>query len=111
MVIDRKEVQYFTLIMLLGLVIYYIFPFIFNSSVMTMGLLFFINPIYNIVSCMLYTVKFGMHISLPICLAVLFIPAVFFFYGYLLLYYCVFYCTAAFAGCFIGYPIYKRYLY
>lgn len=105
----RKMTCYYFVVLFLGAIIYYIFPIFFNSNVLTMGLLFFINPIYNIVSCLLFTVKFGLHVDLSINLAILFIPSVFFFYGVPFLYYCVCYGLAAIVGCCAGYPIYKRY--
>lgn len=107
---DKNKRNYYSLIMLLGIVIYYIFPVYFNTTVLTMGLVFFINPIYNIVACMLYTVKFGMQMYLPISLAVLFLPSALLFYGLPFFYYSICYGAAAFVGCCAGYPIYKRYL-
>ncbi len=106
----RKKDYYFCLMVLLGMVIYYLFPpFFRDETVLTMGLLFFINPIYNIVASMLYTVKFGMQLYVPISLALLFLPSAFFFYGLSYLYYVIFYFAASLCGCCIGYPIWKRY--
>lgn len=107
---DQNKWTYYGLIMGLGVIIYFVFPPIFNSAVLTMGLLLFINPIYNIVSCMLYTVKFGIQVYLPISLALLFLLSMILFYGTPFMYYCIFYAAAAFVGCGMGYPIYKRYL-
>ncbi len=87
---ERKRWMYYSLIIGLGFIIYFVFPPIFNSAVLTMGLLLFINPIYNIVSCMLYTVKFGMQVYLPVTLGILFLLSALLYYGlpyYVLLYF------------------------
>jgi hypothetical protein len=107
--IDQKKVYYYSLVMLLGAVIYFLFPLVFHSTVLTMGLLVFINPIYNIVSSMLYTVKFGIHAYLPISLGLLCLPSMVLFYGLEFLYYGLFYTASSLIGCCFGYPIYKRY--
>lgn len=108
---DQKKVTYFMVLMLLGAVIFYGFPpFFQGSGVLAMGLLFFVNPIYCIISNMLYTVKFGLVSFLPVCLAVLALPALFAYFGFAYYYYGIFYAAASFVGCCIGYPIYKRYL-
>ena len=107
---ERKRWMYYSLIIGLGFIIYFVFPPIFNSAVFTMGLLLFINSIYNIVSCMLYTVKFGMQVYLPVTLGILFLLSALLYYGLPYMYYCIFYTAAAFVGCGMGYPIHKRYL-
>lgn len=105
----KNKWYYFTLVLVLSVVLYYGFPPIFDSSILRMGLLFILNPLYSIVSCMLYTAKFGMQSSLPLSLGMLFLPSALLFYGRVFCYYSVFYGAAALAGCCIGYPIYKRY--
>ena len=107
--IDKKETYYFSLILAVGAVLFLAFPYFFNSTVLTMGQLFIVNPIYSIVACLLFTVKFGLKIYLPVCLAVLFIPAALLYYSYPELLYCFFYGAAALIGCTLGYPIFKRY--
>ena len=107
---DRKKTLCFVLLMSLGAVLFYGFPPIFTGSgVLRMGLLFFVNPIYCIISNMLYTVRFGLVSFLPICLAALAMPALFLFFGFDYYYYGIFYAAASFVGCCIGFPIYKRY--
>ena len=108
---DRKQVIYFVVLMVLGAGIFFGFPPIFTGSgVLRMGLLFFVNPIYCIISNMMYTVKFGLVSFLPICLAALALPALFPFFGLDYYYYSIFYAAASFVGCCIGFPIHKRYL-
>ena len=107
--IDKRETYYFSLVLALGAVLFLVFPFFFNSTVLTMGQLFIINPIYSIVACLLFTVKFGLRPYLPISLAILFIPAALLYYSWPELLYCFFYGAAALVGCTLGYPIHKRY--
>ena len=107
--IDKKETYYFSLVLALGAVLFLAFPFFFNSTVLTMGQLFIINPIYSIVSCLLFTVKFGLRPYLPMSLAALFVPAALLYYTWPELLYCFFYGAVALVGCTAGYPIYKRY--
>ena len=91
--------------------IYYIFPPIFMGSVvLNMAMLFFVNPIYSIISSMLYTVKFGMQVTLPFILSLLALPSLMLYFGPEYYYYCLFYAAASLVGCCIGFPIYKRYL-
>lgn len=111
MKIDKKTFPYTILVLALGAFVFYIIPLIFKgSSVLNMGLLFFVNSIYCIISNMLYTVKFGMQVTLPITLALLSLPSLLFLFGAEYYYYALFYAAAALVGCCIGFQIYKRYL-
>ena len=105
----KHRLRYAGWILLLGAVIFYLFPLIFTFKILSIALLWCINPIYSFVFCMLYTVQFGLRLLLPVCVGALFVPAVFLFYDADYLLWCVVYLAIAFLGCCIGTPIHKRY--
>lgn len=105
----KQRWKYAGLILALGAVIFYLFPLVFTFRILTIALLWCINPIYSFVFSMLYTVQFGLRLLLPVCIGALFLPAVFLFYDPDLTIVCVIYTAISFFGCCVGCPIYRRY--
>lgn len=105
----RRRHKFAILILCLGAIIYYLFPFLFSYRILSMALLLFINPIYCFIFSLLYTIRFGLRIWFPLAVGALFLPASLLFYNPVYLLYAAAYACVAFIGCGLGYPVYKRY--
>lgn len=105
----RRRHKFAILILCLGVVVYYVFPLVFDFRILSMALLVFMNPIYCFIFSLLYTIRFGIRLWFPPAVGLLFLPAALIFYQPLYLLYSVAYACIAFIGCFLGYPIFKRY--
>lgn len=105
----RRRHKFAILILCLGAIIFYLFPFVFSFRVLSSALLVFINPVYCFIFSLLYTIRFGVRLWFPFAVGALFLPAAVLFYGPVYLLYSPGYACIALIGCGLGYPIYKRY--
>lgn len=100
---------HFVLIIIMGGLVFYGLPLIFHTTVLTMGLMYIINPIYSFVAGMIYSTKYGMIPYLPLALGVLFIPASLLFFQPWAVVLGGFYCAISFAGSIVGHTVFKKY--
>jgi len=105
----RRRHKFAILILCLGAIIYYLFPFFFSFGILPMALLLLINPIYCFIFSLLYAIRFGLRIWFPLVMGALFLPASVLFYSPVYLLYAAGYACVALLGCCLGYPVYKRY--
>ena len=100
---------HFVVIIVIGALVFYGLPLFFHTTVLDMGILYIINPIYSFVAGMIYSTKYGMIPYLPVGLGVLSVPACLLFFQPWSVVLCGFYCAIAFAGCIVGHTVYKKY--
>lgn len=83
-----------------------IFPII--ADYLFMIDLWFINPLYALISSIIMSKKYGFNILIVLLISILFIPTILLYYNTTALIYVIIYFLLAFIGGFIGGFIYKK---
>ena len=105
----KKFISYFVIIVVFAALSYYILPLIFETRILRIFLMIIFFPVYQVVTGLVYSAKFGFRLPLPIISGLLFIPSAFLFFGYKMALFSLVYMALSFIGCGIGYTVYHQY--
>lgn len=110
----NNRIKQLTIVLFMGLVLFYGLPLIAKIIPSDFGLLFFImlllilNPIYSFASSLLYTRSNGIKWYIPALIGILFTPTVFIFYNDSAGIYIIAYVVISIIGSVIGFVIHRK---